>query len=240
MIIVEKYPGRAIGDDLIRHSYAEKHPHEIEVRFDLTPEQLRADTTDHDLYNIVCNEYMALYMGRIAEKAHCYQYEDKEKLSYRDDWDLFFYHDSGKNKERNPMSKMNYFYFTLTFNEIHPQKRKEAILEMVMNVLEEYEIEGVHVTICYIAQKDKEKIRKDAEAIAPTLIGKCVQYKSGLSSLLNPVSAFSGLPIPPMEGRVVRVNDQYYFMKKRARTRGYLLDNEDILRIFWNLEEKEA
>lgn len=240
MEINKTYPGRARGDDLIRHGYAEKHPHEIKICFDLTPKQLKTDTVDHALYNIVCNEYMDLYMGHIAEKARCYQYEDEERLSYEDDWDLFFYHDSSKNKERNPMSKMDYFYFTLTFNEIHPQKRKEAILKMVMDVLEEYKIEGVHVTMCYIAQEDKEKIRKDAEAIAPTLIGKCVQYKSRLSSLLNPVSAFSGLPIPPMEGRVVRANNQYYFMEKRARTRGYLLDDEDILRIFWSLEEKEA
>lgn len=239
MEIIETYPGKATGDDLIRHGYAEKHPHEITVRFNRTPEQLRADTTDHDLYNIVCNEYMALYMGRIAKKARCYQYEDKESLPYEDDWDLFFYHDSGENKARSPLSKMDYFYFTLTFNKRHPKKRKEAILAMVISVLEEYEIEGegTHVTICYIAQEDKEKIRKDAEAIAPTLIGKCVQYKSGLSLLLNPVSAFSGLPTPPMEGRVVRANGQYYFMKKRARTRGYLLDDEDILRIFWSLEE---
>ena len=53
MEIIETYPGKATGDDLIRHGYAEKHPHEITVRFNRTPEQLRADTTDHDLYNIV-------------------------------------------------------------------------------------------------------------------------------------------------------------------------------------------
>lgn len=237
MKIFETQPDKAVSDDLIHHGYAEKHPHEITVCFSFTKEQLGTNTVDYDLYNTVCNEYMSLYMERISKKARCYQYENKEKLSYSDDWDLFFYHDSGENKKQNSSPQMDYFYFTLTFNRSHPKTRKEALLKMVMDVLKEYNVDGVHVTICYIAKQDEAKIRKDAEAIAPTLIGRYVQYKSEFDLLINPISAFSGLPIPPMEGRVVRANGQYYFMKKRARNRGYLLKNEDILRISWSMKE---
>jgi len=181
------------------------------------------------IYNAMCNQYVEDYMNRISEKVRCQQYKEH---SYDSDWDLFFHCD---------VSGLNHSHFTLTFNSNCPHERREEVLNTVITTMKEcgctwVEDDEVLVTITYVSFLDKDRIRKEAEEIAPTLIGRLVHYMPKEWSCFGIINS-DGTPLPKEEGYVREFNGRYCFMKKRARTRVWWLNSEDILRIYWDLIE---
>lgn len=221
MKLIEKQNIHAVADDLIRHGYAERQPHEITVEFELTQAEFAPSEGHYDLYRTTCNEQMGLIMDAISSKVCCHPSEKEETL--------FLEHGGSENMDQSHTSEMKPFPFKFIVNPRLSPERHKSVADTVLDILEQQDTDTMCVTVLYIVRLDKEKIRKDAEAIAPTLIGKRVQYQPSLNSLF-------GINSPPVEGRIVEYNGNYFFMKLRARTRGHRLSDEDILRIFWDLQ----
>lgn len=100
----------------------------------------------------------------------------------------------------------------------------------VLSSLKDYkEDEHVEIVVRCSVVKDEKKIAEDAKSVGGQLVGKRVQH-TFRNKLFN-------LSSEPIDGRIVESNELLYFMKKRARTEGYRFDDEDILQIYWRMQE---
>ncbi len=167
-------------------------------------------------------------MDAIAKELVCYQYDhDKDEVEYKfdsEDWDLFFWCNSASMvRLKEPAEDdRDMSYFTLGFNKNHGKDKQEEVLAYTLKVLEQFEtVEPLEVVIEHDVILDEKKMREDARAIAPQLVGKRCIY--------TPRSVFGFAE--PLEGRVAEYNDVYYFMKKRAKNRGWRLEAKDIIEI---------
>lgn len=131
------------------------------------------------------------------------------------------------NTTNGRISGRDYGYFTLSFNEAHGKEKREQIFQKVLEVLKDFEPdEHLSVDVLHSFVLDEKKITEDATRVAKRLVGMRVQHIF-VDDLLN-------FEFRPVDGRIVESKGQLYFMKKRARNRGYLLSNRDILRIYWD------
>ena len=177
---------------------------------------------------------MEQVMETISEAVPCFQFTENEPYSYESDkWDLFFWCNHFSDTGYYNLEGRDYSYFTLSFNKLHSKERREAILEKVLNVLSGYRDDGhVSVTVHSIIELDGKRIQEEAARVSSQLIGKKVEY--------TPSNDLYQISYSPMQGRVEEKNGQLFFMKNRARTRGYLLESADILKLYWKLEESES
>ncbi len=176
-------------------------------------------------------------MDTIAKELVCYQYDhDKDEVEYKfdsEDWDMFFWCNSASMvRLKEPVEDdRDMSYFTLGFNKNHGKDKQEEVLAHTLKVLEQFEtVEPLEVVIEHDVILDEKKMREDARAIAPQLVGKRCIY--------TPRNVFGFAE--PLEGRVAECNDVYYFMKKRAKNRGWRLEAKDIIEIACQLGIKEA
>lgn len=185
-------------------------------------------------WNKICAEsarkrsaHMERVMEAIAEKHWCYQYNKDLDLKQfnSDDWDLFFWCNDFSSTMRGTLSGRDYSYFTLNFNDAQRSEKRQEVYDSVMDILERFMgDEHIEVSVQYQIVLDKKKIAADAEDAARKLVGKPCQYTA--------VSEIFNLSTGLMDGRIVEADGRYFFMKKRARSRGYLLGDKDILQIF--------
>lgn len=175
-------------------------------------------------------------MDAIAKELVCYQYDhDKDEVEYKfnsGDWNLFFWCNSASmvGLKEPAEDDRDMSYFTLGFNEKHGKEKREEILSRVLKILEQFEnVEPLAVVIEHYVILDERKMLEDAQVIAPQLVGKQCVY--------TPRSTF-GL-VEPLEGRVVKGNDAYFFMKKRAKSKGWRLTAKDIIGIALQLGIKK-
>lgn len=176
------------------------------------------------------SEYMARVIEAIATKHWCYQYnQDRDlELFKSDNWDLFFWCNSFYTSTQGALSGCDYSYFTLNFNEAQSAEKQKAVYDSVMEILVQFqEDENIEVAVQYEVVLDNAKIKEMADAVAYSLVGKRTTYSPSGGLIL-----FPGFD---MEGRIVEANGNLFFMKKRARNKGYLLDSKEILKIFWSL-----
>ena len=175
--------------------------------------------------------HMVQVMEAIGAKHWCYQYnKDRDMGLFKsDNWDLFFWCNDFYSTMRNPaLSGRDYSYFTLNFNNSQSAEKQKEVYESVMQILSQFQNdEHIEVTVQYAVALDEAKIRKDANNVSASLIGKRTTY--------SPASGLISVPGFEMEGRIVEANGSLFFMKKRARNKGYLLSAEEILRISWKL-----
>ena len=175
--------------------------------------------------------HMEQVMEAIGAKHWCYQYnKDRDmKLFKSDDWDLFFWCNDFYNTMRSPdLSGRDYSYFTLNFNDSQSAEKQKEVYESVMQILSQFQNdEHIEVAIQYDIALDEAKIRKDADNVSASLVGKRTTY--------SPASGLISFPGFEMEGRIVEANGSLFFIKKRARNKGYLLSAKEILRISWKL-----
>lgn len=232
--------------ELARHGYGHERVRNFRFQFTYT-EAERAENLNRpgpsdmsaEAWNKVCSEFaqrrnacMKRVMEAIAAKHWCYQYDkDRDLEQFRSDgWDLFFWCNDFPNTMRGSMSGRDYSYFTLNFNNAQTEEKQREVYDSTMEILKQFqEDDHIEVAVQYEIVLDEKKIEADAAEIAKNLIGKPCQY-TATNEIFN-------LTTEPMDGRIVEANGQYYFMKKRARSRGYLLDNKDILQIFWNMKQ---
>lgn len=180
------------------------------------------------------SSYMEHVMEMIANAVPCFQFTEDEPYSYESDkWDLFFWCNHFSDTGYYNLEGRDYSYFSLSFNKLHSKEHRDAILEKVLNALSGYrDDEHISMTVHSIIELDEKRIQEEAERVSSQLIGKKVEY--------TPSDDLYQISYSPMQGRVVENNGQLFFMKNRARTRGYLLESTDILKLYWNLEESEA
>lgn len=176
------------------------------------------------------SEHMARVMEAIGAKHWCYQYnQDRDlELFKSDDWDLFFWCNSFYTSTRGALSGRDYSYFTLNFNEAQSAEKQKAVYDSVMEILAQFQgDENIEVAVQYEIALDDAKIKEMAATVASNLVGKRTTYSPSGGVIL-----FPGFD---MEGRIVEANGKLFFMKKRARNKGYLLSDKEILKIFWSL-----
>lgn len=174
--------------------------------------------------------YMERVIKAIAAKHWCYQYDKRcDLVSFNsDNWDLFFWCNSFYATTRGSLNGRDYSYFTLGFNDSQSEEKQKEVYDSVMEILSQFQDdEHIEVAVQYEVALDSKKIKEAANEVAASLVGKRTTYSPSGGSILFP--GFS------MEGRIVEANGNLFFMKKRARNKGYLLDDKEILKIYWSL-----
>lgn len=177
------------------------------------------------------NSYMKRMLEAISAKHWCYQYnKDREmELFNSDGWDLFFWCNTLFNTlHGSGLSGYDYSYFTLNFNDSQSAEKQKEVYDSVMAILSQFQNdEHIEVAVQYDIKLNDAMIKESAHKIAPSLVGKRTTYSPS-----NGLFLFPGFEV---EGRIVEANGNLFFMKKRARNKGYLLDDKDILKIYWSL-----
>ena len=177
------------------------------------------------------SNHMLQVMEAIGAKHWCYQFNKDHdmKLFKSDNWDLFFWcNDFYSTIRSSDLSGRDYSYFTLNFNDSQSAEKQKEVYESVMQILSQFQDdEHIEVAVQYDIALDEAKIKEDADRVSSSLIGKRTTY--------SPTSGLVLFPGFEMEGRIVEANGSLFFMKKRARNKGYLLSKADILRIYWAL-----
>jgi len=245
MIIINKSSISQAEQRLIEQGYGEERLNKLDFCYRLTEEEKEANRKYSHTFDMNslewqkhCDEiavsrssYMEQVMQKIAEKLCCCQYNtDGDVLFDSADWDFFFWCNTFWNTTHGRLSGRDYDGFSLTFNEDYSKERREQIYQDVLSSLKDYEQdEHVEIVVRRLVVKDAKKIAEDAKSIGRQLVGKRVQhiFRNKLFNLFS----------EPIDVRIVESDGLLYFMKKRARTKGYRLEDEDILQIYWRMQE---
>lgn len=117
------------------------------------------------------------------------------------------------------LSGRDYSYFTLTFNEAHLPEERKKVCAFALQLLKDKfgDSPNLSVTVQYTATLDEKKIRQAAEQMLPNLLKRKCVYRE-------------------MTGRIKQTSKGVFFMKKHAKSRGYLLSPASILQIGWALD----
>ena len=142
----------------------------------------------------------------LSNKFAIYQYKDD--ISYKSNWDLFFWCNSNEKGK-------DFSYVTLNTNKNRTLKERLCDIKKVIKYIKEIEIEGLDVVIQYCAKYNEEKVKDMAEKYFKRAKDTFISYRG-------------------MDGRIKEVgtgyqgNKCYGFFKKRARRKYYKLSNKDM------------
>lgn len=154
-------------------------------------------------------------MDEIDSKLIMYQYNKNRSLSYNSgSWSLFFWCRYDHDRDELDMS-----YCTLTVNTNLSAETAELVVSETVKVLDEKfsAVPEVYVTVFDGAVRDCNRIEDEARRLSPAIVGRTVTYRG-------------------MGGKIVSTRSGLAFLKKRARTRGYILQAEELLQLAWSLE----
>ena len=161
--------------------------------------------------------HMERVAGVLAQNFKVYQYDGREAVPYKSDWDLFFWCNDFGTAMRGLLSGRDYSYFTLAFNDKHDHERRQRVYNRAMHILELFADDmNLEVAVQYTAVMDEARIKRDAALAAPGIAGRSCVYDG-------------------MEGRVETNGETLFFRKKRTRKRLYRLTDADILTLSWQL-----
>lgn len=156
----------------------------------------------------------------IAGQCACYQYRsDKEYPFDSDSWDLFFWCNSFLNTLPGVGGcRRDYSYVTLTFNSRHTPERRKEICEMVLNLIRTQFSAHPHldVAVQYCTRVDQARIDREVSEAESRVLDKPCSYHL-------------------MEGRIIKHDGDFFFLKKRCRKYGYRLSGYELLRIAWSM-----
>lgn len=156
----------------------------------------------------------------IAAEFVCYQYNPDLEYDYDSpDWDLFFWCNDLYMTTGGKLFGRDYSYFTLNFNAAQTLEEHKKVCALVLQLLNDRfeDSPNLSVTVQYTATLDEQKIRQAAEQMLPGLLKrKCVYHE--------------------MKGRLKQTSEGVFFMKKHAKSRGYLLSPSSIVQIGWTLD----
>lgn len=160
---------------------------------------------------------MLSVMEKIAEKFPTHQFykDGRNATPYASDsWDFFFWCNSRKCSDGY---HRDYTYFTLSPNkDHHTPEQQSADIERLLSFLRETcaDLDWLDVAVQLDVRYDEPKIAAAVSEAVPRLNGvKCSWHD--------------------MDGKVVVTERGVFFVKKYARTRGYKLDDNDVLRLAW-------
>lgn len=164
------------------------------------------------------NFVMSEVMLEISKHFTIYQYKKDSGIKYdSDEWEFFFWCNYS---QINGSCQRDYRYFTLAPNKRQYTSEREAeVIDRLLTFLRENfaDIEGLDVAVQY-------DVRYDDAAIALAAREAAERYHAHRCTWHG------------MEGKLVKLENGVWFMKKRARTRGYQLDDQDVLLIAWALD----
>lgn len=140
-----------------------------------------------------------------------YQYdeEDKEKVSYKSDWDLFFWC-NGDSKGRD------YSYITLNFNDKRTPEQRKNDLEKVLNYCKEIGFNDLNIIIQYTTKYNNELVKNVALEYAEKMKNVFIDYR-GYKGKIKEV------------GKNHQGNSVYGFFKKGSKKNYYTLSSLDLL-----------
>lgn len=176
-----------------------------------TIEVLYSGRTDHEVKQRSVRDAM----DEIDSKLTMYQYNKNRSLSYNNgNWSLFFWCRYDNDRDELDMS-----YCTLTVNTNLSPEEAELVVSETVKVLDEKfsAVPEVYVTVFDGVVKDCNRIEDEARRLSPAIIGRPATYRG-------------------MDGKIVATRSGLAFLKKRARTRGYILQAEELLQLAWSLE----
>lgn len=166
------------------------------------------------------NKIMEPVMEALAAELACYQYDPELEYTFDSpDWDLFFWCNDLYMTTGGKLSGRDYSYFTLTFNEAHLPEGRKKVCAFTLQLLKDKfgDSPNLSVTVQYTATLDEKKIRQAAEQMLPNLLKRKCVYRE-------------------MTGRIKQTSAGVFFMKKHAKSRGYLLSPASIVQIGWALD----
>ena len=214
----------------VEHGLAEIDLHSVRFSFEYNEEQREqnfnlAQQLSSTDWASRCDEeekrrskYMYPVMDKIAQNFVCYQFNQPSHIKFSSIyWDLFFW----SNNLSADSHENDYSYFTLTFNDRHTPADRAGILNRLMDLLNENfsHLENLTVYVQYSVSMHVEEIEEVAKQAKNEVVGSRVHFHG-------------------LKGKVVENPRGVFFMKERARTKGYLLDKYDIISILWSIEEQ--
>lgn len=228
------------------HGFAHDALDRMIFRFEYTKEQQEANRAYAESHNgeewskrcgisaVKRSNAMFPIMEAIAAKVKCYQFDHEadKAMPYEDgEWELFFWCNDLRNGgygSDSCLSGRDYSYFTLTFNSRHDLERQMETCRKVEEVLEQFkDNKNLCVTIRHEIELHDREIVAEANRLRPLLDGKRANYHGSTSDIFHfPTN---------IEGRLLLHDGELYFLKKRARSRGYRFNEYDTLEMAWSL-----
>ena len=185
----QKEKNREIAESMTREEWS-KHCDEIAEGFAKPMEEIvKQFASKYDIYQ-ACE-----YTGK--------------KISFDNDWDLFFWSDRGWN------GKDFMTHFKLNFNKERSPEQNMTLLDEIISLVETMEYENIGCRIQYDAVIDNERVETEAKTICERLVGKFIDYH-GMTGKIKVVREENGIK-------------EYGFFKKNARNKYYSISNTEIL-----------
>ena len=220
----------------VTHGMAENDFHSVRFSFVYTEEQQKENArtakflTSHE-WSEHCtaarrfqSDYMFPVMDAIAERFMCYQFDKTRQSQYdSDEWEMFFWCNDLYNTTGGKLSGRDYSYFTLSFNERHTTSRHQEICERLLEFLAGRfsTLDNLSVAVQHKTRFFEEKIEEEAKTLAPRYYGTAGSYRR-------------------MNGRFINSAGRLIFMKKYARSHGYVVGPHELLMMSWMKEQTAA
>ena len=223
---------RATDGEFISRGYAEDGISSVNIRFEYSEEQKHKNVRSAKLmtpaqWTACCvvepqkrSAYIFPVMDAIAKSFVCYQYDKENGPKYdSSDWELFFWCGDFSMSHCGGLNGRDYSYIRLSFNERHEASRHEEICKrLLLFVTEPFsEVDNLSVVVQHKTRFFDEKINREAAELSKGLEGMKCRYMG-------------------MEGRPCCTENGLIFMKKRARSNGYVISPREILRMSWEME----
>jgi hypothetical protein len=129
-----------------------------------------------------------------------------EKSSYKHydtNWDLYFHSNKGWNNR-------DYFdNFQLTFNKKRSITENQILLNKLLDILSNIEVKNVSCRVQYNVVTDDNKIKEVAKEVFEKLQDKTIKFSN-------------------MEGKLKLIDNNYAFIKKRAKKSYYRITDMDL------------
>lgn len=122
---------------------------------------------------------------------------------YNTNWDLYFHSNKGWNNR-------DYFdNFQLTFNKKRSITENQILLNKLLDILSNIEVKNVSCRVQYNVVTDDNKIKEVAKEVFEKLQDKTIKFSN-------------------MEGKLKLIDNNYAFIKKRAKKSYYRITDMDL------------
>jgi hypothetical protein len=148
-------------------------------------------------------------LDALNNKFTIYQYEDREKIDYRSDWDLFFWC-NGCTEGRD------YSYVTLNFNEKRTLEQRKNDLERVLNYCNEIGFDGLDIAIQYTTKYNDQLVKNAVLEYAEKMKNIFIDYRGYKGKIKEVGKNYVGESV-------------YGFYKKGSKTKYYKLGHLALL-----------
>lgn len=218
--------------EFISRGYAEDDIFSVNISFKYSEEQKNKNVRSAKLmtpeqWTACCvvepqkrSAYIFPVMEAIAKNFVCYQYDKEHGPKYdSSDWELFFWCRDFSVSHCDGLCGRDYSYIRLSFNECHETSRHEEICKRLLLFVTEHfsELDNLSLAVQHEIRFFDEKINCEAAELVKRLGGMRCRYMG-------------------MEGRLCCTENGLVFMKKRARSNGYIISPREILKMSWDME----